>query len=104
MTAGNNHDQAYWELVDTFINRANLACEEQDPALVSAALLEATTRFNAFVVAASSLDRNAFIEEIDPSIQYLGSRYKQLLAGHLEDYRENYKLYIGTNTPEESQD
>lgn len=104
MTTTNNHDQAFWELVDSFINRANLACDEQDPALVSAALLEATTRFNAFVVAASSLDRKAFIEEIDPSIQYLGGRYKQLLAEHLEDYRENYKLYIGASTPEDPLD
>ncbi|HEY7886237.1 MAG TPA: DUF3144 domain-containing protein [Cellvibrionaceae bacterium] len=94
-------DQAFWDLVDEFINNANTACENLDPSLVSAALLQATARFNAFVVAASSLDRKEFIEEIDPAISYLGGRYREHLRDHLQDYRENYKVYIRANEPED---
>jgi len=96
-----NDDQAFWDLVDEFISNANLACENLDPSVVSAALLQATARFNAFVVAASSLDRKEFIEEIDPAISYLGGRYREHLRDHLQDYRENYKVYIRADESEE---
>ena len=84
----------FWDLVDHFIQQANNACEALEPGIVSAALLNAAVRFNAFVVASASLDRNEFIEEIEPSQQHLTERYRELLSDNLEDYREHYKVYI----------
>lgn len=89
-------EKIYWDLVDEFIASANARCEDTDPAIVSAALLQATSRFNAFVVAASSLDRKAYIEEMDTSLNFLTDRYREHLREHLEDYRENYKVYMRT--------
>lgn len=97
MTNSNNTDQAFWDLAEQFIDRANGACAEQDPSLVSAALLEAAARFNAFAVAAASLDRKAFIEDMEPSLRFLSNRYRERLDEHLQDYRENYKRHIGTD-------
>ncbi len=104
MTNSNDTDQAFWNLADDFIDRANSACTEQDLSLVSAALLEAASRFNAFAVAAASLDRKAFIEDMEPSLRFLSNRYRERLSDHLEDYRENYKRYIGVDTTDAPQD
>jgi hypothetical protein len=96
----NNTDETqFWDLVDQFIQQANDACEQLDPGLVSAALLNACARFNAFVVASSSLDRAEFIEEIEPAQSHLTDHYRTLLRENLDDYRENYKNYIRPQEP-----
>lgn len=87
-------ETVFWNLVDTFIEHANDACEDQDPSMVSAALLNAAARFNAFVVAASSIDRKEYIDEVDASLSYLTGRYRDFLRENLEDYKENYKVYV----------
>ena len=84
----------FWDLVDAFIEQANSACDEADPGMVSAALLNAAARFNAFVVASSSLDRKEFIDEIESAQKYLTGRYAELVRDNLDDYRDNYKVYI----------
>lgn len=90
----NNEDTLFWNLVDSFIEQANNACEEVDPGVVSAALLNAAARFNTFVVAASSIDRKEYIEEIESARNYLTGRYRELVGENLEDYRDNYKVYV----------
>lgn len=90
----NNEDTLFWNLVDSFIEQANNACEDVDPGVVSAALLNAAARFNAFVVAASSIDRKEYTEEIESARNYLTGRYRELVGENLEDYRENYKVYV----------
>lgn len=94
------NEQQYWDLVDQFIAQANGACDTVEPGVAGAALLQAAARFNAFVVASSSLDRNSFIEEIEPSFDYLSKRFRENLGNDLKDYRENYKVYMRTNDNE----
>lgn len=90
-------EKVFWDLVDRFIGNANDACDDADPGIVSAALLNAAARFNAFVVASSSVDRKEYIDEIESSQNYLTGRYREILRDNLEDYRENYKVYIRTD-------
>lgn len=90
----NTEDNQFWDLVDAFIDKANESCDTLDPGLVSAALLNAAARFNAFVVAGSSLDRKEFIDEIESAQKYLTGRYSELVRNNLDDYRDNYKVYI----------
>lgn len=95
-------DDLFWELVEKFIEQANNACEEVDPGIVSAALMNATARFNAFVVAQSSLDKNEFAEDVEGTTNYLSGRYRDFLKQHMEDYRANYTSLIGARElPEE---
>lgn len=88
-------DDIFWELVEKFIEDANSACDHVDPGIVSAALINATARFNAFVVAQSSLDKNEFAEDVEGTTNYLTGRYRDFLKEHMEDYRENYSTLIG---------
>jgi len=90
-----DEEARYWECVETFMEQANNACENTDPGLVSAALLNAAARFNAFVVAHSSLDRHEFTEDFDGTLQYMTGRYRDFLKEHLSDYRDNYTTLIG---------
>ncbi len=96
----NRDEEIFWNLVDQFIQQANTACEDVDPGVVSAALLNAAARFNAFVVATSSLDRKEYIEEMDSSLNYLTGRYREVLRDNLEDYREHYKEYVRADEKE----
>lgn len=96
----NHDDELFWNLVDQFIQQANTACDDADPGIVSAALLNAAARFNAFVVASSSLDRKEYIEEMDSSLNYLTGRYREILRENLEDYREHYKVYVRADEKE----
>lgn len=97
-----NDDDIFWDLVETFIEQANNSCEDADPGIVSAALMNATARFNAFVVAQSSIDKNEFAEDVEGTTNYLAGRYRDFLKEHMEDYRENYSSLIGNReSPEE---
>lgn len=97
-----NDDDLFWELVEKFIEQANEACEDADPGIVSAALMNAAARFNAFVVAQSSLDKTEFAEDVEGTTNYLSGRYRDFLKEHMEDYRENYTTLIGSRElPEE---
>lgn len=91
-------DDNFWELVDHFIEQANQSCDQVDPGIVSAALLNAAARFNAFVVANESLDKKEYAEEVESALNFLTGRYRETLREHLDDYRENYVKYIGNKT------
>ncbi len=94
-------ENLFWQLVEEFINKANDACEQLDPNMVSAAMMNATARFNAFVVAHESLDKNEYAEEVDSALNQLTNRYRELAREHLDDYREHYGDYIGNKSLEE---
>jgi len=97
MNSNNTDEDNYWALVEAFVESANQAMETLDMGIVSAALLNAAARFNAYVLAASSLDANEFAEDLPDTTNYLTGRYRDLLKEHLEDYKENYKKYIRTD-------
>ena len=88
-------EDIYWNQVEAFINQANEACDTADPGIIAAALLNAAARFNAFVVAHSSLDKNEFSEDVEGTTNYLTGRFREHLKDHMEDYRENYTHLIG---------
>lgn len=99
--SGATDEDLYWSQVETFINQANEACDKTDPGIVAAALLNAAARFNAFVVAHSSLDKNEFAEDVEGTTNYLSGRFRDHLKEHMEDYRENYTGLIGNRESQE---
>ncbi len=89
-----NDEDIYWGQVEAFISQANEACDAADPGIVAAALLNAAARFNSFVVAHSSLDKNEFAEDVEGTTNYLTGRFRDHLKEHMDDYRENYTALI----------
>lgn len=89
-----DNDPQFWDLAEQFITLANGSLETADAGKIGAAMLFAATRFNAFVVASSSLDRAEFIEDMDESMDYLSKQFRHMLGDNLRDFRDNYKVYI----------
>lgn len=91
-----NDETLFWDLVDSFIEHANELTEKADTSMVSAAMLQALARYSAFLVASSSIDRKEYTEEMEPAAKYLTNQFRNALRDNLEDYRENYKVYMKT--------
>lgn len=89
-----DNDQQFWDLAEQFIELANQSLENTDPGKIGAAMLFAATRFNAFVVASSSVDRKEYIADMDDTMDYLSKQFRHMLGDNLRDFKENYKVYI----------
>lgn len=89
-----DNDQEFWDLAEQFVEQANAALENTEPGKIGAAMLYAATRFNAFVVASTSVDRKEFIEDMDETMDYLSKQFRHMLGDNLRDFKDNYKTYI----------
>ncbi len=95
-----NPDDAFWNVVDQFISSANESAATQDIGLVASAMLNASARFSAFYVAGSSESRADLKEDKDVLIADISREFKKRFAEELEDYIENYKVYLRANDKE----
>lgn len=99
-----SHDNAedkFWDVVDQFIASANEATEQHDFGMVASAMLNAAARFSAFYVAGSSESRADLKEDKDALIADVSREFKKRFALDLEDYIENYKVYLGDDNPDQ---
>ncbi len=87
-------DQEYWNIVDAFLEQANTHSEKHDIGMVTSALMNAAARYSAFYVAGSSESRKDLKEDKDVLVQDISREFKQRFASNLEDYIENYKVYL----------
>ncbi|MBU2886342.1 DUF3144 domain-containing protein [Gilvimarinus agarilyticus] len=87
-------ETVYWDMVDTFIEQANELTDNAEPSMVSAAMLQALARYSAFLVANASVDRKEFTEEMESATSFLTNQFRDAVRDNLEDYRENYKVYM----------
>lgn len=88
-------EKAYWDLVDALIERANSCAEDVDPGIAASAIMHAAARFCAFYAASSSESRNDLKEDKDSLVQDFSREFKKQFAENLEDYIDNYKVYLG---------
>ncbi len=91
----NDNDEQFWDLTDQFISLANqLGQAEVDLGKIGAAMLYAASRFNTFAVAATSVDKEQYVQDMDEVMEYLTKQFRHMLGGNLRDFRDNYKTYI----------
>ena len=91
----NDKDQAaFAALVDTVISAANEQLEHHDCGTVASALIAASTRFAAFYAASSSETKKDLLEDKNDIVQHLGGEFKRNLADDIQDYIDNYKVYM----------
>lgn len=94
MTDNTDIDERYWLLVQEFVELANSKLEHDDLGVVSEALMEASARFSSFYAASSSEGRKDLKEDKESTVQDFGGEFKRRLAHSLDDYIENYKVYM----------
>ena len=87
-------DEEYWETADEFIKLANKLCEKAPSGKVSSALLYASARYSAFVLATTVDDAEEMKKDRDKAIKYFTEQYKNMLIDNLDDYIEHHKEYI----------
>ena len=79
-------EQSLYELADEFINKANELGQQWSTTRISAAMLYATARFNAY---------NYFTVEDSPSaehgLEYFSEQYKTMLKEHLDFFEKEMK-------------
>ena len=87
-------DQQFWNIADAFIAEANSQVQGADRAKVSAALLYAAARFNAFVSATAMTDEASFRASRAEALEYFTSQYSKMLGENLDDWAANFSKYM----------
>ncbi len=91
-------DKDFFKRTDAFINVANDLSKEHDMGKVSASLLYAASRFNAYIVASSADDKAAADRNKVEAIEYFTEQYRSMLIANMDDYIEKYDEYLKPKT------
>jgi hypothetical protein len=83
-------DRQFWELADSFIQLANTHLNEVKPSRVSASALFAASRFNAFVITASTTSKEQLIAEKEAAVAYFLEQYETMLRENLNEHLARY--------------
>jgi PPE-repeat protein len=87
-------DKDFFKRTDAFINVANGLIKEHDMGKVSASMLYAAARFNAYIVASSAEDKAAADRNKVEAIEYFTEQYRSMLIANMDDYIEKYDEYL----------
>lgn len=90
----NGIDAAFWERADAIIHLANEQGTKVPNSNVSASLLYAAARFNAFIVANGATSAETMRKDKDEAIQYFTEEYRKMLSQNLDDYIANFSAYL----------
>jgi hypothetical protein len=92
--SNNTPDAAFWARANALINSANSQCDSAHPNEVSASMLYAAARFNAFIVAHSTGNAQDMQLQRDRALDYLTDQFRQMMATNLDDFIENFDGYM----------
>lgn len=87
-------DAQFWERADAVIKLANQQGTVIENSKVSASLLYAAARFNAFNTAASYSDGATLKQDKEEALDYFTKEYRKMLSENLDDYIDNFAAYI----------
>ena len=79
-------DKEFYELADAHIALANTRMGKVKPAKVSATLLFAAARFNAFVISASAENKAQMLLDKESAIAYFIQEYEKNLRENIDEH------------------
>jgi hypothetical protein len=89
-------DEKFFERADEHINIANNHINaKMEPRLVSTSLMFASARFNAWISASGFKNGEELKERKKELIEYFTSQYSSMIEENLDNYADNYDLYMG---------
>jgi Protein of unknown function (DUF3144) len=95
-------DDSFYDRADAFIHLANQQCSNTARGKVSASLLYAAARFNAWI-SARDFESGAELSKAKREIvEYFVKQYRAMLVDNLDDYVEHVEKYVtssGTESP-----
>ena len=80
-------DKAFYTAADQFIDVANKACDNREASFVGSAMLFATARFSAFVVASQAQNKEAYEAELERASEFFNKEFERMLKQNMEDYK-----------------
>lgn len=83
-------DKEFYELADAHIALANTRMGEVKPAKVSATLLFAAARFNAFVISMSAENKAQLLLEKEAAVAYFLQEYEKNLRENIDEHLARY--------------
>jgi len=87
-------DPSFYERADAHINLSNDQIGEVTRGKVSASMMYATARFNAWVSATGFESDTAMASARTQTLDYFASEYRKMLEEHLDDYILNFDKYM----------
>ncbi len=94
-------DDKFFERADAHIKLANKHMNQQGNAeMVNTSFLYAAARFNAWISAAGLKNAEEMKAKRADLMRYFVEQYTSMLEENLDNYIENYDLYLGTNKEE----
>ncbi|MGB7756035.1 MAG: DUF3144 domain-containing protein [Salinisphaera sp.] len=80
---------------DAVIDLLNRQANEAPTGQVSASVMYATARFNAFQVAATSGDAEQMKAERENAVNYFTSQYRKMFEDHFDECLKHFDRYTG---------
>ena len=90
-------DPTFFDRADAHINLSNSQLASLSPGKVSASMMYATARFNAYVRWIGFESATDIAEQRDEAVGYFVEQYKLMLEENLDDYINNFERYRGGN-------
>lgn len=87
-------DKAFFDRADAHIHLSNTQTTDADRGSVSASMMFATARFNAWLSASSFQSGEQMAEKRGEAINYFVSQYKMMLQENLDEYINNFERYM----------
>jgi hypothetical protein len=87
-------DDGFWTRADAHINLANSQCDTIGAGKVSASLLYAASRFNAFVVASNTSSAADLRNRREETLDYFTAEFRKMLEENLDDHIDNFEKYL----------
>lgn len=95
-------DDKFFDRADAHINLSNDQINQINRGKVSASMMYATARFNAWVSACGWDSSDEMKKAKKDTIEYFTEQYKKMLEENLDDYIENFDNYMNTDDNKEA--
>lgn len=88
-------DAEFYERADAHIHLSNDQLKDEEKGKVSASMMYATARFNAWISAGGFPSGELMAEDRSETIEYFVQQYRLALEENLDDYIANFNSYMG---------
>lgn len=89
-----DEDKEFFERADAYITVANEQAKAVNRGKVSASMMFATARFNAWVSASGTESGEELASVKEEAIEYFVSEYRKMLEENLGEYVEHFDKYM----------
>lgn len=90
-------DEKFYSRADAHINLANDHLSDAAPGKVSASMMFAASRFNAWICARDFESGEAMASKREEIIDYFLTQYRSMLEENINNYIEHFDAYINPN-------